>query len=44
MAGLEARACALEEALSRAQATEHELQQHMEQKDAQLQVICSGWL
>ena len=44
MAGLEARACAHEEAQSRAQATERELLQHMEQKDAQLQVICSGWL
>ena len=43
MAGLEAQACANEEAIGRAQATERELLQHIEQKDAQLQVICSGW-
>ena len=42
VAGLEAQVCAHEEALSRVQATERELLQHIERKDAQLQVIHFG--
>lgn len=42
VAGLEAQVCAHEEAISRVQATERELLQHVERKDAQLQVIHSG--
>ncbi len=42
VAGLEAEVFTQGEALSRAQAAQHEQLQHIEQKDAQLQVIRSG--